>query len=179
MERLFIQFANVTARIAGRPWTFIGCVAVVLLWAGSGPAFGFSETWQLVINTGTTIVTFLMVFLIQNTQNRDGAAMQAKLDELIHAVRKADERFIGIEHLTDAELDEVLREVEARGSRVHGRSPGALPTVATRAEDDEAEAIAAKPKPRPAPQPKPKPKAPSGAKSGARPSAKRPAKAAA
>ena len=86
MEKLFVRFATATAKIAGKPWTFIACVLVVLVWAVTGPMFKFSETWQLVINTGTTIVTFLMVFLIQNTQNRDGAAMQAKLDELIHAI---------------------------------------------------------------------------------------------
>ena len=140
MERFFIHFANGTARLSGKPWTFVGCVAVVLVWAVSGPVFGFSETWQLIINTGTTIVTFLMVFLIQNTQNRDGAAMQAKLDELIHAIRKADERFIGIEHLTDKELDLILAQVEGRATRVHGGNADDLPVVATRAEDEAAEA---------------------------------------
>ena len=100
MEKLFVRFATLTAKIAGKPWTFIACLGIVLIWAVSGPIFRFSETWQLVINTGTTIITFLMVFLIQNTQNRDGAAMQAKLDELVYAVKKADARFIGIEHLT-------------------------------------------------------------------------------
>jgi len=119
VEKLFIRFATATARFAGRPLTFVGCVMIVLLWAASGPLFGFSETWQLVINTGTTIVTFLMVFLIQNTQNRDGAAMQAKLDELLHAVRNADEKFIGIEHLTDNELKTILDEVEQRARRLH------------------------------------------------------------
>src|SRR6476620_1470149 len=112
MDGFFARFANVTSRLAGRPWTFILCVVVVLMWAVTGPLFGFSQTWQLVINTGTTIVTFLMVFLIQNTQNRDGAAMQAKLDELLHAVSKADERFIGIEHLTERDLDHILEQVE-------------------------------------------------------------------
>ena len=119
MERFFIHFANGTARLSGKPWTFVGCVAVVLVWAVSGPVFGFSETWQLIINTGTTIVTFLMVFLIQNTQNRDAAAMQAKLDELVYATRTARNRFIGIEHLTDTELGEILREVEMRALEVH------------------------------------------------------------
>ncbi|WP_420470648.1 low affinity iron permease family protein [Brevundimonas sp. FT23042] len=123
MEKLFVKFATLTAKIAGKPWTFIACVGIVLIWAVSGPVFRFSETWQLVINTGTTIITFLMVFLIQNTQNRDGAAMQAKLDELLYAQHKADARFIGIEHLTDAELDAILREVEARGIAVHRGKP--------------------------------------------------------
>jgi len=123
MEKLFVRFATLTAKIAGKPWTFIACLAVVLLWAVSGPVFKYSETWQLVINTGTTIITFLMVFLIQNTQNRDGAAMQAKLDELVFAVKQADARFIGIEHLTEAELDAILAEVEARGVAVHQGKP--------------------------------------------------------
>lgn len=136
MEKLFVRFANGTARVAGRPWTFMACVAVVIVWAATGPLFGFNETWQLVINTGTTIVTFLMVFLIQNTQNRDGAAMQAKLDELIHAVRRADERFIGIEHLTDKDLDAILVQVEQRANRIHGDGEDALPVVATRREDE-------------------------------------------
>jgi low affinity Fe/Cu permease len=133
MEKQFVKFATATARVAGRPWTFIACLAIVLGWAATGPIFRFSETWQLVINTGTTIITFLMVFLIQNTQNRDGAAMQAKLDELLHAVGAADERFIGIEHLTDRDLDRILAEVEARAQRLHGDDE--MPVVATRAED--------------------------------------------
>ena len=105
--RAFTCFANVVSRNAGRPITFLACVAGVLVWALFGPAAGYSENWQLIINTTTTIVTFLMVFLIQNTQNRDNAAIQAKLDELIR-VSNAKNRFIGIEKLTDRELDEIL-----------------------------------------------------------------------
>ncbi|HWQ86705.1 low affinity iron permease family protein [Brevundimonas sp.] len=138
MEKLFVSFATGAARIAGKPWTFLACVLIVLIWAATGPIFKFSETWQLIINTGTTIITFLMVFLIQNTQNRDGAAMQAKLDELIHAVRAADERFIGIEHMTEKDLDRILSEVEGRATRIHGEGPTAMPVVATRAEDTSA-----------------------------------------
>ncbi len=123
MEKLFNHLANTTAKLAGRPWTFIICVAVVLVWALTGPVFRFNETWQLVINTGTTIVTFLMVFLIQNTQNRDAAAMHAKMDELIYAVKKADSRFIGIEHLTDKELALILQEVELRARDIHAGRP--------------------------------------------------------
>lgn len=137
MEKLFLQFANHTARLAGKPWTFLVCLAVVIVWGVTGPIFRFSSDWQLVINTGTTIVTFLMVFLIQNTQNRDGAAIQAKLDELIHAVRNADERFVGIERLSEKELDAILAEVEARAIRL--RSQG-HPRVATRKEDAAREA---------------------------------------
>jgi low affinity Fe/Cu permease len=113
MNRLFTTFANAISKWVGRPYTFIGCVAFILLWGISGPLFGFSDTWQLVINTSTTIITFLMVFLIQNTQNRDNAALQAKLDELIR-VGEAQNRFIGIEHLTDEELEAILKECESR-----------------------------------------------------------------
>ncbi|MDP2763349.1 MAG: low affinity iron permease family protein [Brevundimonas sp.] len=135
MEKQFVRFATGTAKLAGKPWTFIACLAIVLGWALSGPVFGFSETWQLVINTGTTVITFLMVFLIQNTQNRDGAAMHAKLDELIHAVGNADEGFVGIEHLTEKDLDTILARVEERAGRIHGGEGDSLPIVATRAED--------------------------------------------
>ena len=100
----------------------MGCVALVIVWAVSGPLFGFSDTWQLVINTGTTIITFLMVFLIQNTQNRDGAAIQAKLDELIR-VSEGKNRFIGIEHLTETEVEEIRRKCERAAER-RGRVPG-------------------------------------------------------
>jgi low affinity Fe/Cu permease len=105
LDRMFTTASNVVAQAAGSPSAFIICCAVVIVWAVSGPFFGFSDTWQLVINTGTTIVTFLMVFLIQNTQNRDGAAIQAKLDELIRA-SASQNSFIGIEHLTQAEVEE-------------------------------------------------------------------------
>src|SRR5688500_17734230 len=132
MEKAFIQFANHTARMAGKPWTFLLCLAVVIVWAWTGPVFGFSANWEPVSNTGTTIVTVLMVFLIQNTQNRDGAAIQAKLDELLHAVARADERFVGIERLSEKELDLILAQVEARAARIRERGG---PLVATRAED--------------------------------------------
>ncbi|RUW18205.1 MULTISPECIES: low affinity iron permease family protein [unclassified Mesorhizobium] len=105
LERIFNRVAEAVAHAAGRPWAFASCLACVVAWALSGPVFDFSETWQLVINTGTTIVTFLMVFLIQNTQNRDGAAIQAKLDELIRSGQGKND-FIGIEHLTEAEVQE-------------------------------------------------------------------------
>ncbi len=110
--KVFTRFATSIAYAVGRPVTFIGCCLIVVVWGVSGPIFGFSDTWQLIINTGTTIVTFLMVFLIQNTQNRDGAALQAKLDELIRA-STAHNAFIGIEHLTDEELKEILEKCEA------------------------------------------------------------------
>ena len=106
MEKLFARFASATAKAAGTPVAFLLCLLLVVVWAASGPMFKFSETWQLVINTGTTIVTFLMVFLIQNSQNRDGAAIQTKLDELIRA-SDAEDEFMGIEALTDRELDQL------------------------------------------------------------------------
>ncbi|RRH94982.1 low affinity iron permease family protein [Mesorhizobium tamadayense] len=105
MEKSFNRMAGAVAHATGRPWAFALCLASVLLWGATGPLFHYSETWQLIINTGTTIITFLMVFLIQNTQNRDGAAIQAKLDELIRAGRAKND-FIGIEHLTEAEVEE-------------------------------------------------------------------------
>ena len=102
----------------GKAHTFIAAIAVVILWAVSGPMFGFSDTWQLVINTGTTIITFLMVFLIQNTQNRDTEALQLKLDELIRVSAEARNRLINLEDLTEDEMDRVkkgLTEAAARG----------------------------------------------------------------
>ncbi|MGE3245218.1 MAG: low affinity iron permease family protein [Beijerinckiaceae bacterium] len=112
MNRAFTRFANTTARLAGKPMSFVICCAIIVTWAVTGPIFGYSDTWQLVINTGTTIVTFLMVFLIQNQQNRDGAAIQAKLDELIRALNGARNDLVGIEHLTDDEVDEILKALE-------------------------------------------------------------------
>jgi low affinity Fe/Cu permease len=103
----FTHFAKSTAYATGRPITFVLAVLVILAWAVSGPIFGFSDTWQLVINTGTTIVTFLMVFLIQNTQNRDSEAVQVKLDELIRSHRGAKNIFLDLEELSEKELDEI------------------------------------------------------------------------
>ncbi|RYE70527.1 MAG: low affinity iron permease family protein [Rhizobiaceae bacterium] len=118
MDQLFTRFSSAMAFAAGQPLAFILAVGVVIVWAVTGPLFQYSETWQLIINTGTTIVTFLMVFLIQNGQNRDSAAMQAKLDELVRAVGAAREEFIGIEHLTEQEIsrirDDLEKEIGAR-----------------------------------------------------------------
>lgn len=116
--RAFTKFASNVSKFTGRPVVFIGCCALVLIWALTGPLFGFSDTWQLIINTSTTIITFLMVFLIQNTQNRDNAAIQAKLDEIIRA-SDSDNRFIGIEHLSDEELEAILAEVERSAEKLH------------------------------------------------------------
>jgi low affinity Fe/Cu permease len=115
VSKFFGNLANKTSLAAGRASTFILALSVVMVWAISGPLFGFSDTWQLVINTGTTIVTFLMVFLIQNSQNRDSAAIQVKLDELIR-VGAARNSLVGIEHLTDDELEDIRTRCEARAA---------------------------------------------------------------
>ena len=118
IDKVFADFANRTAKAAGSPWTFGACLALVAGWAATGPVFRFSETWQLVINTGTTIITFLMVFLIQNTQNRDNAAIQAKLDDLI-LTSDAENEFIGIEKMTDKELETLRARCAARAQAHH------------------------------------------------------------
>jgi len=120
MSKLFTKFANAVSTAAGSPFAFLLCAAYVVAWALTGPLFGFSDTWQLVINTSTTTVTFLMVFLIQNTQNRDNGAIHAKLDELIRATTDAKNEYIGIEHLTDEELKEILKRVEQNAEKLHG-----------------------------------------------------------
>lgn len=123
MDRFFTFCAARIATASGQPITFIVAFGVVLVWAVTGPLFGWSDTWQLVINTGTTIVTFLMVFLIQNSQNRDAAAMQAKLDEMLRALDKAREQFIGIEHLTDRQIEDIRAALEREIGKVPGK-PG-------------------------------------------------------
>jgi len=123
LSRLFGRIAEVTAHEVGRAWVFVLAVGIVTVWAITGPFFGFSDTWQLIINTGTTIVTFLMVFLIQNAQNRDNAAMQVKLNELIR-VSRARNSFVGVEHLTDEELEEIRAKCEARARAESERGAG-------------------------------------------------------
>jgi low affinity Fe/Cu permease len=106
--------------MAGKPATFFLAVLTIVVWAVSGPLFGFSDTWQLVINTGTTIITFLMVFLIQNTQNRDSEAMQVKLDELIHVTKGAQNALLDLEELEDDELDRIRDGYEKIAERARG-----------------------------------------------------------
>jgi low affinity Fe/Cu permease len=101
----FYRFARFTSKIVGHPLAFSVAILIIIIWAITGPIFQFSDTWQLVINTGTTIITFLIVFLIQNTQNRDGEAVQLKLDELIRALRSADNKILDIEDLTERDLE--------------------------------------------------------------------------
>ena len=124
MNRIFARAANHVAHATGRPATFMLCCILVLIWAATGPMFHFSDTWQLVINTGTTIVTFLMVFLIQNTQNREGAALQAKLDEVIRALEQAENRFIGLEQRDE----EQIAELRAEHSGLTDEAPDLLAT---------------------------------------------------
>ena len=122
-NKWFAEIAEAVSHAAGHAIAFIICCITIIVWAVCGPFFNFSDTWQLIINTGTTIVTFLMVFLIQNTQNRDGAAIQAKLDELIR-VTAASNSFIGIEPLTEEEVNEFREKCKTAAERAqkHGRS---------------------------------------------------------
>jgi len=118
MRKFFSAVASKTAIWMGQPTAFIGATGACIVWAITGPLFHYSDTWQLVINTGTTVLTFLAVFLIQNSQNRDGAAIQAKLDELLRAVDKAREQFIGIEHLSDQQIELVRAALERHAKQL-------------------------------------------------------------
>jgi low affinity Fe/Cu permease len=124
LTHAFTKFSGTTANAMGTPWAFLVAFAVIVVWGVTGPLFGFSDTWQLVINTGTTIVTFLMVFLIQNTQNRDAKALHIKLDELIRAVEAAHNDIIDVEDADDEELNalqERFRKERERARREEDR----------------------------------------------------------
>ncbi|HET7315988.1 MAG TPA: low affinity iron permease family protein [Sphingomicrobium sp.] len=124
MNQLFTNIASRISFASGRAVTFILAVMIIIVWGLTGPLFSFSDTWQLVVNTGTTIITFLMVFLIQNTQNRDSTALQAKLDELLRAVKGAREKdLVGVEHLTDDHIEKI-RDIVEKESRSNHRKPG-------------------------------------------------------
>ncbi len=130
----FIRAAKLASRAAGRPATFMIAVAVILLWAITGPIFQYSDTWQLVINTGTTIITFLMVFLIQNTQNRDAEAVQIKLDEILRSLENAHTVLLDLEELDDDELDLIRKDYlelakKARSALRHGKSDTGIPEI--------------------------------------------------
>ena len=130
----FSRFAKWISRVSGTPPAFGLAVAVIVIWGVTGPIFGFSDTWQLIINTGTTIVTFLMVFLIQNTQNRDAEAMQVKLDEIIRCTSGAHNALLDLEELEEKELDRIRLEYERLAQRAreqlrHGKSDTDTPKV--------------------------------------------------
>jgi low affinity Fe/Cu permease len=126
MKELFRKFAQTTSQAVGSSWAFILAALIIVVWAATGPLFRFSDTWQLVINTGTTIITFLMVFLIQNTQNRDAKAIHLKLDELLRAVEGARTQLVDLEALSDAELERLqqqfkrIRHIEGKDNRGTG-----------------------------------------------------------
>src|ERR1700751_1534022 len=117
MNELFRKFSEKVAKAVGSPWAFVIAIVVVIAWAVSGPVFHYSDTWQLVINTGTTIITFLIVFLIQNTQNRESRVVRLKLDELLRGLQGARTAFVSLDKMTDAELDEIEKEFERLMSR--------------------------------------------------------------
>jgi low affinity Fe/Cu permease len=123
---LFHRFAKWTANIAGKPGTFAICIAVVIIWAFTGPLFGFSDTWQLIINTGTTIITFLMVFLIQNTQNRDAQELHLKLDELIRSTKDARNVLLDLEALDDKQIEQLRAAYERLGEKARKTNDRAI-----------------------------------------------------
>ena len=147
MNLWFSRFASSTAQVVGHPYMFLFAVVVLVIWAASGPFFHFSDTWQLIINTGTTIITFLVVFLIQNTQNRDAKALHLKLDELIRSHHPANDDLIDIQKLSDEELDELEKRYEKIRKACEARRNGKQVEVAAKHETKQASA--------PSPQKKP------------------------
>jgi low affinity Fe/Cu permease len=145
---LFDRFAHWASHASGRPSAFVLAVAIVLAWLASGPVFKFSDTWQLVINTGTTIVTFLMVFLIQNTQNRDTVAIQLKLDELIRANKGARNNLLNLEDLTEEQLEKVKHAFVKLAEKAAG-PPQELSEMAKDLSDAKEELLGARPRLRP------------------------------
>ena len=137
MKKLFDQFAKWAASATGRPGTFLLAMLTVFVWAITGPLFDFGDTWQLVINTGTTIITFLMVFLIQSSQNRDAAAVQIKLDELIRATAGAHNRLLDLEELGDLELEQIRQQYEQLAEEARHAVEREADAVAAIQEDHE------------------------------------------
>ena len=143
MRKIFTAFATKTSQIVGSPWSFLAAFLIVIAWGVTGPLFNFSDTWQLVINTGTTIITFLMVFLIQNTQNRDAKAMHLKLDELISATKAARNEMIDIEELSDDKLQEIAAYYKRKREECDDEDVKAVATdAAERVAEDTAEEVA-------------------------------------
>lgn len=130
----FAELARRTACVVGTPGAFCAACAIVLVWAASGPLFHYSDTWQLFINTGTTIVTFLMVFLLQSTQNRDARALHLKLDEVLRSLKDARNRFIDLENCSDGEIDELERQFKALKNRIERGKPSGSPHAKAGAE---------------------------------------------
>lgn len=131
MDKAFAKIAEKISWAAGKPGAFVLALSLVILWGATGPVFAYSETWQLVINTGTTIITFLMVFLIQNSQNRDVVAMHSKLNELIRAIHGARNELIGLEHLSDQEIEEVRLKLENECSQRSSRATHSGQVIST------------------------------------------------
>jgi len=125
MNEFFRHLAHRSALIVGSPWAFVTSVLLVIVWALAGPYYGYSDTWQLVVNTGTTVLTFLMIFLVQNTQNRDGRAIQLKLDELIRASKSSRNQLINLEDFSDEEMEKIhqqFRELHEQARRKKERN---------------------------------------------------------
>jgi low affinity Fe/Cu permease len=143
MGKFFTAFASKAAKIVGSYWAFLLAVLIIVVWGVTGPLFHYSDTWQLIINTGTTIITFLMVFLIQNTQNRDAKAMHLKLDELISSVTAAHNEMINIEDLSDKQLEEIAAHYRKKKEECADDTIAAIATdVAEQAAHDTAERVA-------------------------------------
>jgi low affinity Fe/Cu permease len=139
MHEIFRKFSHKSAAVLGSSWAFIIALVIIIVWAATGPIFHFSNTWQLVINTGTTIVTFLMVFLIQNTQNRDSKAIHLKLDELIRGVRGARTGLVNLESLTDEELARLQKEFEKLGERHNDKIQNVVEAIEEEEQERESE----------------------------------------
>jgi low affinity Fe/Cu permease len=131
LQGMFSRIAKDSATVMGHPWAFLLACSVIVAWALTGPVFGYSDTWQLVINTGTTIITFLMVFLIQNTQNRDSCALQVKLDELLRSTRGAHNALLDLEELSQAELDEFVKNYRLLAQEARKRVRQGLQDIGT------------------------------------------------
>ena len=136
MNKWFAKFSTRVSDVAGSSWAFFVAIGIIVIWAISGPVFGFSDTWQLVINTGTTIVTFLMVFLIQNTQNRDAKAIHLKLDEIIHVIGPAHDQLIDVEELSDEELRAILQAYRKVAQQKHEDGDAEINDLVHAAQDD-------------------------------------------
>ena len=145
---IFVDFSKVTSGAVGSVWAFIAALVIIVAWGASGPIFKYSDTWQLVINTGTTIVTFLMVFLIQSTQNRDAKAIHLKLDELIRALKGARNRFVDLEQLSEQELEDLAVQFERLHKRACAKkAPGDSVEAELEEIEEEADETIVDPKP--------------------------------